>query len=263
MYRGLLRLRGLPFSSKRPGVVIMLHIGRCGSTVLANMMDQNPDIVWDGKTARKAHEIYGDAVKKLNVSDWFKKQFSISGSRFYGFEFKILNDQYVTIFDKSVPEFLEICKSIGITHFVLLYRTNTLNQAISHYSGMSNKVWHITPGSGKQSSGKSFSIDFSHVTSGSGKGLPLPDYLRDIETTKSEIRSILKDQKLLDLEYERDILEDGPQVAYQKTCEFLGISASEVPVRNKKVLARPPSEMVENYDEAVHALSGTEFEWML
>ena len=263
IYRRLLQLKGYPFSNKRPGVVIMLHIGRCGSTVLANILDQNQEIFWDGKTARKAHELYGASVKSLDISTWFKKQFSISGFRYYGFEFKILSDQYASIFDITVPEFLEICKSIGVTHFVLLYRRNTLNQAISHYSGLANKVWHISSSSGKQASSKSFSIDFEHVTTGSGKGMPLPDYLRDIESTKDEIRKNLSGQNILELEYELDILENSPMVAYQKVCDFLKIPAGEVIVKNKKVLAKSPSNTVENYGDAVRALTGTEFEWML
>ena len=72
IYRRVLQFKGYPFSRRRPGVVIMLHIGRCGSTVLANMLDQNPNIFWDGKTARRAHEIYGDSVKTLDISTWFK-----------------------------------------------------------------------------------------------------------------------------------------------------------------------------------------------
>ncbi|MDC1287757.1 Stf0 family sulfotransferase [Gammaproteobacteria bacterium] len=227
------------------------------------MLGQNPNIFWDGKTARKADEIYGDSVKNLDISAWFKKQFPISGSRYYGFEFKILRDQYVNIFDKTVPEFLEIFKSIGVTHFILLYRGNTLNQAISHYSGLNNQVWHISADSGKQVSKKRFSVDFEHVTTGSGKGLPLTDYLHDIENTLDEIREILKDQNLLELEYEHDILENGPLVAYQRVCEYLKISAGDVCIKNKKVLGLPPSEIVENYNDAVRALSGTEFEWML
>ena len=244
-------------------LVAMLHIGRCGSTVLANMLKQNPAIYWDGKTARKAHEIYGESVVGLDIDRWFKAQFRISGSRFYGFEFKILKDQYVTIFDKSVPDFLETCRSIGVTHFILLYRNNTLNQAISHYSGINNKVWHITSNSGKPASSSSFSIDFEHVTTGSGSGLPLPEYLRDIENTKLEIREMLQDEKMLELDYEGDILEQGPMLAYQKICDFLQVPAGDVYVQNKKVLARSPSKTVENYGDAVKALTGTEFEWML
>ena len=100
-YRRFLQIKGYFASNKRPGVVIMLHIGRCGSTVLANMLVQNPEIYWDGKTARRAHELYGDSVKKLDIAEWFKRQFAISGARYYGFEFKMLRDQYAEIFDKS------------------------------------------------------------------------------------------------------------------------------------------------------------------
>jgi hypothetical protein len=48
------------------------------------MLDQNPDIYWEGKTAHRADEIYGDSVKKLDIAAWFKRQISIFGSRYYG-----------------------------------------------------------------------------------------------------------------------------------------------------------------------------------
>ena len=70
-YRRILQLKGYLSSRKRPGVVIMLHIGRCGSTVLANMLAQNSNVYWDGKTARKVHETYGDSVKTLDISVTF------------------------------------------------------------------------------------------------------------------------------------------------------------------------------------------------
>ncbi len=41
----------------------MLHFGRCGSTVLATMLSQHPDVTWDGEL----FEMY--RVGQLNKPD--------------------------------------------------------------------------------------------------------------------------------------------------------------------------------------------------
>jgi len=140
------QIRNRRASQDRPGVVLMLHVGRCGSTVLANLLEQNPCVYWDGKLPRKAKQLYGEKAKRLDVARWTKRQFAISGDRFYGFEFKILADQYPAMLGTSTPEFLRVCKEIGVTHYVLLVRRNTLRHVVSHYASLARGSWHTSLG---------------------------------------------------------------------------------------------------------------------
>lgn len=259
--RRLEKARGYLSIRRRPGVVLMLHVGRCGSTVLARMLAQNPRIYWDGKLHRMARRLYGD-TKHLDWDlAWTRRQFRIAGSRFYGFEFKILQDQYPAILGTTTRSFLQQCKSIGVTHYVLLVRRNTLRHVVSHYAAKNSGRWHLS-GSSSAHHG-SFAIDVDHITTGSAPGRPLLDYIQEVENAHAEVRAFLSDQDLLELEYEADIDEAGAESAYRRVCAFLGIDATAVEVRNRRVNPFPLADIVENYDEIARRLQDTQFEWML
>ncbi|SDX92409.1 hypothetical protein SAMN05444336_11327 [Albimonas donghaensis] len=246
---------------RRPGVAVMLHVGRCGSTVLANMLDQNPAIHWDGKLPRKAGSLYGDAVKRLDFGRWMKRQFATSGDRYYGFEFKILADQYPAILGATTQEFLEQCKAAGVTHYILLTRRNTLRHVISHYASIARGAWHM---SARDRAGQEhLHLDTEKITTGSAPGRPLISYLREVDEAHRQVRALLRDQNLLEVEYEADIDAQGPATAYEKICRFLGIAPERANVRNSKANPFPMSSTVTNFDEIEACLSGTEFEWML
>lgn len=254
------RIRGLPAARNRPGVVLMLHVGRCGSTVLANLLAQNSDVYWDGKLPRKAKQLYGDSVRKLDYADWIKAQFSISGDSFYGFEFKILADQYPAVFGTTTAEFLNACREIGVTHYILLTRRNTLRHVVSHYASKSRGNWHASAGETVKK--KEFTLDIDEITTGGAPGRPIAEYLQEVETAHAEVRSLLADAAFLEIEYERDIDAGGAEEAYAKICTFLDIKPGEVEIQNRKMNPFPLDSVLVNYDEVEQALSGTEFAWM-
>jgi hypothetical protein len=254
------QIRGYPGSGRRPGVVLMLHVGRCGSTVLASLLAQNPAIFWDGKLPRKARDLYGERVRALDPGRWTRRQFAISGDRFYGFEFKILADQYPAIFGTTTPRFLETCKQIGVTHFILLTRRNTLRHVVSHYASMNRGKWHASTPDALRA--QMFPLDISDITTGSAPGRSLVDYLQEVEDAHDEVRGLLKGERLLEIEYEEDIDAEGPQLAYRKVCVFLGIPPVEASIRNVKVNPYPMASVIENFDEITHMVGGTKFAWM-
>jgi hypothetical protein len=254
------RLRGLPASRNRPGVVMMLHVGRCGSTVLANLLAQNPKVYWDGKLPRLAKQLYGPQVGTLDHGRWTQSQFAISGARYYGFEFKILADQYPAIFNTTTADFLQECRRIGVTHYILLTRRNTLRHVVSHYASKSRGKWHADTAAPVQK--KEFTLDTRAITTGQAPGRPLVNYLQEVEDAHAEVRALLAGENFLDLEYERDIDIAGADAAYGKICDFLNIAPGDVQIRNRKMNPFPLDTVLENYDEVTQALAGTEFAWM-
>jgi hypothetical protein len=255
------RMRGLLSARKRPGVVLMLHVGRCGSTVLANLLEQNPRVHWDGKLPRKALQLYGEDVRKVDHVQWISDQFATSGDRFYGFEFKILTDQYPAIFGTTTAEFLKACCEIGVSHYILLARRNTLRHVVSHYASKNRGSWHA--GSGDTVQKKEFALDISDITTGRAPGRSLVDYLREVDAAHEEVRALLAGEKFLELEYERDIDEAGAQHAYTRICDFLDIPPGDVQIRNRKMNPYPLTSVLENYYEVANALEGTDFTWMV
>ena len=255
------QMMGLPFSGSRPGVVAMLHVGRCGSTVLANQLAQHPDLYWDGKLHRKAFMLYGDAVRDFDTARWTRRQFSISGRRWYGFEFKILQDQYSALLGTTPENFLDICDEIGVTRYILLVRRNTLRHVVSHYASRNRGSWHATTkGSVKN---QDFDLDINDITTGSAPGRPLIDYLQEVDEAHAAIRARIPADKLLEIEYEADINDRGAVFAYEKTCAFLGLTPAPAEVKNVKINPFPLTDVLRNYDEVAAALTDTPFAWML
>ena len=62
LYSSLLYFRHLLLKNKckkkRKGNIFMLHIGRVGSTVLADLLNQHSQIHWDGEFYPKQHKYY-------------------------------------------------------------------------------------------------------------------------------------------------------------------------------------------------------------
>ena len=254
------RFRGMLTARNRPGVGLMLHVGRCGSTVLANLLTQNPKMFWDGKIPRKSQQLYGKGITDFDYADWTKAQFVISGDRFYGFEFKILSDQYPAIFDTTTSEFLNKCRRIGVTHYILLTRRNTLRHVVSHYASQYRGNWHAD--TTQQVKKKDFALDINAVTTGQAPGRPLVDYMREVDAAHAEVRALLADENVLEIEYERDIDEAGAESAYERICEFLGITPGDVQIRNRKMNPYPLDSILVNYEDVERALENTEFSWM-
>ncbi|MFO7976694.1 MAG: hypothetical protein R6V12_18925 [Candidatus Hydrogenedentota bacterium] len=244
---------------RRPGVVLMLHIGRCGSTVLANMLEQHRGIRWDGQIYR--YQAPENMVNGANIESWTKRQFSIAGGRYYGFEYKILPDQNSAKLGIDLLQFLAICRKIGVTHYLILRRSNTLRHIVSNYASIARGLWHAEQG--KKAVAKSFQLDLDHITTEQSAGLPILSYLENVDATYDAVSDFLKNEKVLHINYETDINASGPDVAFRKVCDFLHLPSVQVEVKNQRLNPYKMEEIVENWGEVKDVLSGTKYEWML
>jgi hypothetical protein len=239
----------------------MLHVGRSGSTVLADLLDQNPGVHWDGKLYRKAVQYYRYKTLDKHYASWTQRQYSASGAKYYGFEFKILQDQYPQMLGVSLSEFLEQSKRMGVTHYILLVRKNTLRHLVSHYSSKKRGSWHVTkPDTIKK---LQFELNVNSVSTGSGPGRSLLQYLEEVEEAHDRVRNELRDAKFLEIHYESDIEEKGADPAYQKICEFLELEACGVEIKYNKINSFPMQETILNFESVAESLRSTRFEWML
>jgi len=90
----------------------------------------------------------------------------------------------------------------------------------------------------------------------------LIQHLRDSRDTFALLEECLRGRSVLRLSYEDDIA-GGPERAYRRVCEFLGLQPSEVSVLLRKTNPFSLREMVTNFEDLERALAGTEFAWML
>jgi len=242
----------------------MFHIGRCGSTVVSDLLGQHPDVHWaselyepifgkwrrDNAGIEVVGEMPADAIDILRKNSWQAIHHS------YGFEMK---PYHFRLIGYEQEDFLQYLEAMGFTHYIILDRKNRLRKIVSSIIAHQKGGYHTD---GKISARlKSVHINLNKVEI-DFDSKPLLDYLRDYDKQFSELESSLTNKRLLKLTYEDDI-QDDPEIAYSRICDFLNIKRKPVAVNLSKTNPFPLSDMIENIGELENVLSGTPYEWML
>jgi hypothetical protein len=237
--------------------VIMLHAGRTGSSVLADMLSQHSEIKWDG-------EIFLDYPKYLDFFTSDPIQFIVykmfqKSSNIYGFEVKALKNQHLEMFIKlNLDEFLVKAFEQGYSYFILLKRKNLLRRYISIIQMLETKVYHTTT---TQLKPKLITIDPDNIWV-NRKKTNLINYFKIIEQEYNDVSQLLRKYNVLSLSYEEDILSN-PMIAYNKICDFMCIEKQHPKIVLKRTNPFSIREVVANYSDIEKALKGTEYYWML
>lgn len=252
----------LPLTALRPGSVAMFHVGRSGSTVLGDLLNQHPKILWDGEiyepynmgyelgTVLEPGEIGLDPIKVL------RRRRLKAGSRYYGFETKFYQ---LRLAGTALPEYVRGLPGNGVDRFVVLERRNTLRMAVSAAVAHANASFFRGALEKPKLSRVRLDVDDLRIDFGSK---PLLSYLEDHREDFARLRDLLPEERTLWLTYEDDVSVD-PARGYGRVCRFLGLEPRPVSVRYGKTNPHPLSEIVTNFDEVEVTLRGTRFEWML
>jgi hypothetical protein len=234
----------------------MLHVGRCGSTVVAEMLGRHSAITWDG-------EVFEPKVRsKIGLEHLPPKEFlldRIAGApKVYGFEIKYLPSHHQRILDLDLGGLLELTHTVGVTHYVTLHRENYLRRVVSGVIGRERRRWHRTHDQPVPDA--KVRIDPSSVPFGPRQ--PLLTVFEEMKRGEADLTVALRGRNSLSLTYEDDVAVD-PAKAYASVCDFIGVP----PENARPGLGRTGSDRLEstvsNYDEIVDLLRGTEYEWML
>lgn len=248
-----------PGAPRRMGHIAMFHIGRCGSTVLAEMLKQNPQIHWDSEIYEPQGELfhkYGLRADASGPIGFLRRRIASADRPHYGCEVKPYQARLVEL---PMGKLIESFGALGFTHFVLLERRNSLRKIVSSLIAIATQRWHVPAGTLVPLT--RFRLDVNSVrTEYTDK--PLLDFLRSYRDDMRDIEARLAGRPVLKLTYEDDI-EADPEVAYRKVCDFLGFNPVPTAVRLGRTTPFALHDVLENYDEVAAALSGTEFEWML
>ncbi|MGD1855059.1 MAG: hypothetical protein ACFB2W_12505 [Leptolyngbyaceae cyanobacterium] len=253
------------------GNIAMFHIGRSGSTVLGDLLNQSPKILWDGeiyhtyvdwggqKALRKGESPIIDPVQLLHAQKIKARR------RYYGFEVKFYHLDRTNI---SLSDYIQQISELGVSHFIILKRKNYLRKIVSSYVSFDKKQANLrTIDDSDHHSAETkptlhkinLNIDSINIDS---TQKPLLEHLNYYQDRFQTLDTELADQKVLRLTYEEDIAQ-GPIDGYQKVCNFLDISQHPVTVQYGKTNPFKLSEIVENFSDVEKALKNTEFEWML
>ncbi len=236
----------------------MFHIGRAGSTVLANMLNQHPSIGWDGEIYAPTQRLWhgqGDPVLLM------RQRAALLPRRWYGFEVKAF---HVRLVGKTLGDLVVAYRAGGSARFIVLRRENTLRKivstAVARVTGRFHLFGQFAPPPDPDAVVRVRIDPHAHYIDGETR--PLVEFLEGFDRFHASLDEILASDDPLRLSYEADILAD-PQRAYRAACRFLGEEPVPVLMRFARTTPFPLREVIENYDEVALALEGTRWAWML
>jgi LPS sulfotransferase NodH len=251
-----------PFALTRQ--VVMLHTGRCGSTVLADMLNQHPDVYWAGEIFARMTERHSEVEPgpdALNaIIDKSRRGGRYSGKTFYGFELKYLPQQHLrpAYLDLRLEDCLSRLRQLRVARFIVLQRENYLRQAISVQVGREQRRWHARTTPGKPTR---IVLNLESFRPGPPQ-ISLLDEFRSLEQHHDKLKHLLAGDEVLYLSYERDILQD-PTQAYLKCCRFLDVAPAAPQIKIARTNPFPYEAILLNMPDVAALLRNTKYAWML
>ena len=237
------------------------HFGRCGSTLLGNLLNARAEIDWQGELLHPLHEKTADAPSYDNPLDLITGPIQQSKQPIFGFEakFQHMDDNGL---DLPFGVFVDTLISNGFEKFIVLKRQNYLRQAISVARGQVTGQWHQKKGQPAAAS-EAVCLDVDAVSLG-GKNREITEAFQFLDDTYALAEECFTERivDVLNLDYEQD-LELEPQVGFDKACLYLGLSSTPGQSSLEKLGGQPLEKMTLNYDEINERLHKTPWQWML
>ena len=237
------------FRRLRKGNIVVFHIGRCGSTVLANLLNQHPNIYWDGEIYFRHTNIDKDISSNPGLvftegERILRSQMPRAGMRFYGIEVQL---HQLIPFEIILPKYLQLLKRYGFTHFVVLNRRNYLRKALSSLIALSTGRYDQSIH--EKSTCNRVYVNMDNIEIKYDKK-PLFSFFDEWDHQYSILDGTLENhQNVLHLTYEDDIMAD-PYKGYRLFCEFLDLKPHDkVSVLDSRANPFTLQEMIINYDE--------------
>lgn len=254
--RQLNRIRNKP--SRRLNVA-MFHSGRCGSTVLGNVLNQHSQIRWADEVFEVPHykKLIAEGLSPLDAIDC--SMYS-SATPIYGFETKALRQLHLRpeFLDMTLAEYVAWLERRGFSKFITLNRKNYLRRVVSAIGLREKGVTHVRQ---HRTDVTAAPLDVNNVPIGIAN-LTLLGYFEVLDAHYVELAQVLTGRDVLDLTYEDDILND-PRAGYERVCEFLGVNIEPVEVKLGRTNPGTLRELIANLEEVTATLRGTKYAWML
>jgi hypothetical protein len=247
--------------------VAMVHIGRCGSSVLARMLNAHDEVHWASEIYESYFQLWRkqglgfdspigfsadpvlllkDAVESRPIKDYF------------GFEIKPFHNRLIGV---QFDDYINRIASFGFSHFIILDRINRLKVIVSALIAHQPKnSYHLM--ADEKASLSPVYIDVDAIEIDYDKK-SLLGFLQDYDEQFSQVNKTLSGPNVLRLNYEEDIEKD-PGKAYLKVCNYINLSPDlSRNVDLRKTNPYPLKDLIKNYDEVCECLGGTQYEWML
>jgi len=234
------------------GLVCTLHLGRSGSTVLGDLLNQNPYIMWDGEIYEPGRRLMSVGADPVEV---MRQRLAQVKKGFYGFELKPF---HCRLMGRPAAEVVGALRQAGVTHWIVLKRENYLRKIASTAVARVTGQWHrqgeraLQGGTARRVAVR---IDpEAHFIDAETR--PITYFFAGYDRFFADVESWLNDLPVLRLSYEQHLQSD-PLAGYRRVCRFLNIAPMPVAVRYAPTTPYPLAEVIENLDEVVRALEGT------
>jgi len=246
-------------STRANNNIFMLHIGRVGSTVIADLLNQHSKFSWSGEIYPNKKDKYLKFIYK-NHELLLKIRMYQHHSDFFGFELKTASRQILkkNTIGMDLECFLSLLEKHHFKHFIILERKNYLRQFVSFYNAKITKIHHVSE-KPKHANKINFNPNNCLFLN---KHSTLIDHFEYLDKHYSNLKTILKNKQVLHLNYEDDILET-PLIAYEKICNFIHIKPEKPIINLKQTNAFPLEDLIENIEDIKKHLKGSKYEWML
>ncbi|MDD3744278.1 MAG: Stf0 family sulfotransferase [Lentimicrobiaceae bacterium] len=248
--------------------IIMTHLGRVGSTVLAEMLKQHPKIIWLDeyftikyqKNSENFNFSAQDMIAMLDA-ECFKVQDAFE-SLYIGHEIKPINFFHNPSCD--IIDYVKMTINENKYTHIFLRRRNVFKRICSSYKAAQFNIWHILKNENKAPN-KGFMINLKNLIDydTQQKANTLPELIRNAIQFEERLIDIYKKLgiKFLEIFYEDDI-EEEPARAYRKVISYLELDETFAEAWFKKT-SRDLSEDIINYSDVEKQLRNSEYSWML
>jgi hypothetical protein len=239
-------------------IIPMFHLGRVGSTVLGDMLNQHPAIGWGSEIYAARWRLWHG---QGDPSEFIWRHASQHPRRWFGFEVK---RPHLRVVQRGLGDLVAGYRAGGTARFIILRRENTLRKIASTAVARATGRFHLHGGEGAPPQPHTpvrVRIEpNAHFIDGETR--PLVEFLEVFDRFHASLDEVLADDDPLRLGYETDVLDD-PRRAYHTICAWLGEEAVPVTLRYTRTTPFPLRDVIENYDEVAAALHGTRWAWML
>ena len=250
------------------GRIAMLHIGRCGSTVLGNMLDEETDLLWDSEAlhprvarardlpAVRARERFDEHTFNREI----RRRFIHAGKRRYGFELKT---EHLELYGLTDPkEARAVLEGLGFGVFISLGRTNVVRQLVSSIRGRQVGNFHINATDRKGL--KMVPVDCDLAGFRLDKVDPVMSLEEQLATRQEwmEWNREVVGEDGLHLDFEKHVMQD-PSVGYRMICEHIGIKPQELEPSLRRTNPESVDHLLADPKAWRDRLKGTRFEWMM
>ena len=242
---------------------VLIHSGRCGSTVLNRLLNQHPSIHFDGEVLGARYNYHYQQLpatiplQRYAVGPSIQRRWWRARGGHYGMEVKA--PDLAVHGCRTLDDVQTLVNSCG-SRLLVLRRRNVLRRFLSALRPeMTGSAWHQP--APKKADAPRFHLDLDRPWASRYPTKGIEEILEQEDDANTSLGALARNAAL-DLWFEDHVRED-PSVGYRAICDAIGVD----PVRVKTTIQRtnpgPISSIIENADELCERLERSRWAWML